>query len=288
MPRVAVIADSSACLPPALIERHGIGIVALGLTIDGVLHPDGSLTNAELFRLIEASQSAAQTTTATPGGFLEALEAARDCGAEAALVLTLSAQYSSGTFAVAQEAARLAREKLPGFEVRVVDTGGLAMTHGFAVLAAARVGEETGCLDRAAEAATSAGPGGRLLGSLETLRFLVKGGRVPWVVGWAASVLRIKPVLSFEDGSARSIGRPRTWAAARDEMLRRMEREVSRGEPLRVAVMHVEAPDRAHELANAVRDRFSPIELIEAEFTSVMAVHTGPGFAGIAWLKDEA
>ena len=57
----------------------------------------------------------------------------------------------------------------------------------------------------------------------------------------------------------------------------------ARGTPLRVAVMHADAPDRARQLAGLVRERLAPTELIITEFTSVMAVHTGPGFLGLAW-----
>lgn len=290
MGRVAIVADSSACLPSELIQRYGIGVVPLGLTIGGVLYADGSLTSAELFRLIEASHDGPKTASAAPGAFLEAFAREREAGASAALCLTLSAKFS-GTYGAAVEGARMASESLPGFEVRVVDTGGLAMAHGFAVLGAARVAEESGCLEEAAEAAARVGRAGRLLGSLETLRYLVKGGRVPWVVGWAASLLRIKPVLSFEDGRARSIGRPRTWAAAKERMLDEVGRwKVEGGRTgahgLRVAVMHVDAEERARELAGEVEERFGPEELLVTEFTSVMAAHTGPGFVGLAWVED--
>ena len=137
---------------------------------------------------------------------------------------------------------------------------------------------------RGCGAARRIGQAGQLLGALDTLRYLVKGGRVPWVVGWAASLLRIKPVLAFEDGSAKSIARPRTWAAAREQMLRRLSE--SAGDGLHAAVMHVDAPDRARELAGDVQARFHPAELLISEFTSVMAAHTGPGFVGLAFYRD--
>jgi predicted kinase len=47
--------------------------------------------------------------------------------------------------------------------------------------------------------------------------------------------------------------------------------------------MHADAADRAGELANRVLEKLAPAELVITEFTSVMAVHTGPGFLGLAW-----
>jgi len=286
MGRVAVVADSSACLPGELIEANRIAIVPLGLTIGRDLYPDGSLTNTELFERLTACRGGPRTASASPGAFLEAFAHQRDIGATDVLCLTLSARYS-GTYAAALDAAALAQDRLPGLQIRVVDTGGLAMTHGFAVLGAARAAEAGACLDEVADTARRIGEAGQLLGTLNTLRYLVKGGRVPWVVGWAASLLRIKPVLAFEEGSARSIGRPRTWAAASEQMLQTLVTGASGRGPLHAAVMHVDSPDRARELACEVETRFRPAELLVSEFTSVMAAHTGPGFVGLAFYRDD-
>lgn len=282
--RIAIVTDSSACLPAELIARYDIRIVPLGLVVDGQVYEDGALAAHDLFARIEASKRGGQTTTMAPAAFLAAFERAQGEGAGAVLCLTLSHAYS-GTHAAATGAADLARGALARLPIRVVDTNGLAMTHGFAVLAAARALEAGASLEDAATVAERTGASGRLIGTLDTLSYLVKGGRVPWAVGWAASALRIKPVLSFENGSARAIARPRTWARAKEHMLGEVERR-TKGGPLRIAAMHSGDPALASELASAVCERFHPAELICTEFTSVMAVHTGPGFIGLAFHED--
>src|SRR5258708_26005849 len=98
MGRVAIVADSSACLPGELIEANQIAIVPLGLTIGGEGYADGSLTNAELFERLIASRGGAQTASASPGAFLEAFARPRDAGAPAVLCPARSARFS-GTHA---------------------------------------------------------------------------------------------------------------------------------------------------------------------------------------------
>jgi len=51
--------------------------------------------------------------------------------------------------------------------------------------------------------------------------------------------------------------------------------------------MHAAEPERARELADRLRTRLAPEELLITEFTSAMAVHAGPGFIGIAWQTAE-
>jgi DegV family protein with EDD domain len=286
MPRVAIVADSSACLPPDLVRRYGINIVPLALLIDGAVIPDGSLTPAELFARLDAAKGRAQTSSPAPGEFIAAMSAARETGADAVLCLTLSAAYS-GTYSAAAMAKQLAVERLPGLDVQVVDTGGLATAHGFAVLAAARALDSGVSADEAGRIARDVGTRARLVGALETFRYLVKGGRVPWIVGWAASILRIRPVLVYEDGKARSFSRARTWNGAADRMLGYLHKKVSGAGPLHVAAMSTGEPERAEWLAERVRNEFRAAETMTAEFTSVMAVHTGPGFAGLAFYEGE-
>jgi len=107
---------------------------------------------------------------------------------------------------------------------------------------------------------------------------------VPWIVAWAASLLSLKPVLAFADGGVKSIARPRTWPAAKARLLSEV---LGARWPARVAVMHSAAPERAAELAEAVSEAMHPAELLITEFSSVMAVHTGPGFVGLAVCHDE-
>ncbi len=285
MTRTAVVTDSSACLPPHLAGELEIATVPLGLLIGDDVHPDGSLSSAELFRLADETKRPVRTTSPAPAQFLEAYRQARDAGADAVLCLTLSARFS-GTYESAITARGLAAEELPGLNVRVVDTGGLAMTHGFAVLAAARGLADGASPDAAVDHALRVAGRARLVGLLGTMRYLARGGRVPWIVHWAAQLLRIRPLLAFAEGGTRSIGRVRTEGKGLVRLLEYARAHSSGGE-LRAAVMHTGAPEAAQRLSEAVSHELAPAELLQTDFTSVMAVHTGPGFVGLAFYEDD-
>ena len=286
MPQIAIVADSSACLPAELIERYGIIIVPLSLLCDGEVFRDGAIPPREFYARLEAARQPPHTSSAAPGEFLEAFGGAHLRGAASVLCLTLSAAYS-GTHSAAVNARDLAARELPGVSVQVADTHGLAMTHGFAVLAAARAVDSGASLAEAAAIAEQVGSRGEMVGVLDTTRYLARSGRVPWIVHWAASLLRIKPVLAVADQQARAIARPRTMPKALDTIIDYVARRAAPGIPLHAAVMHADAPQRAEELAGRIRERFSPAELFLTEFTSVMGVHTGPGFVGVAFYREE-
>lgn len=285
MPKVTLVTDSSACLTADLAARHGIVVVPLAFLFDGDLHFDGALSGREFYALLKSCRRFPTTTSPAPGAFLEAFHQARGDGADAALCITLPSRYS-GTYSSAVNAAELARQEMPGFTVRVVDSGALAMCHGFAVLAAAHALDGGADLDEAAELAQAVGSQAHLIGVLDTTRYLAKSGRVPWIVHWAAAALSIKPVLSARGQEVKAIARARTLRAALDRLLLHLEQQAGAKGGLRVAVMHADALDTAQGLAERIRERWQPQELLITEFTSVMGIHSGPGFVGLAFYSE--
>jgi len=122
---------------------------------------------------------------------------------------------------------------------------------------------------------------------LDTLHYLVKGGRVPQAAGLVNSVLKIKPVFTLNQGEAHTVALPRTVEGAMKHILSMMKEKVVSRQSLRVAVMHADAADRALELKNRISAQFDCSELFITEFTPVMGVHTGPGLVGVAFCSDE-
>jgi len=286
MPGIAIVTDSSACLPDDLVERYSVRIVPLALLLGGTVFRDGDLSSEEFYARLRDQHQRATTAAPAPGEFLEAFRSARAGGGSAVLCLTLSSQYS-GTHSSAVNAADLAARELPGFEVHVFDTGGIAMTHGFAVLDAARAAAAGATLDETVAAANRASAGANLVGVLETTRYLARSGRVPWIVHFVTSLLHIKPVIASSAGRTGAIGRVRTITKGVELMIDYVQRRTSPGTALRLAVMHADAREKAELLAKRVRETLGPTELLITEFTSVMAVHTGPGFLGLAWQPIE-
>jgi DegV family protein with EDD domain len=265
--------------------QYGITVVPMALLIDGEIYHDGLLTPAEFRTKLESATRPPSTTTPAPGEFLEAFRTLHSHGHRSILCLTLSAAYS-GTHSVAVNAADMAMGEMVDLRVVVVDTGGLAMAHGFAVLAAARAAACGADLEGSEAAARTVASRAHLIGALDTMLYLAKGGRVPWIVHWAASMLQIKPVLVAYDGHVRSFGRPRTMKNALTRLVRYLEPRAGRPDKLHVAVAHYDSPERAAELAERVRAELNPAELFLTEFTPAMSVHAGPGFVGLAFYSD--
>lgn len=285
MPNIAIVTDSSACLPAEVAAAHGITVVPLTFLFDGEVYHDGSLPARDFYSLLRSSRKFPTTASPAPGAFLEAFRGAA-ARSDGLLCVTVPSTFS-GTYSSALNARELARQELPGFPIRVMDSHCLTMCHGFAVLAAARAAEKGGGLDEAEAAVNAVAKSAYLIGALDTMRFLAKSGRVPIVLHWAASLLDIKPVLAARGEDVHPIARVRTMRRAVSRLAGEVERRLDGQRMPHVAVMHADAPAVAEELAAVLRDRLQPAELLTCEFTSVMGAHAGPGFIGVAFYSGE-
>ena len=284
MSKIAIIADSSCCLPGDLRQRLGITVVPLSLQVDDKAFEDGELTTNTLFHMADSARSFPSTSAPSPGTFLGAF---RDSAkkADAVLCITLSARFS-GTYDAAVNAAKMMRLELPEFPIRVFDSHNLAMADGFVVLAAARAAADGVDLDRAEAAAETVSAQTHLLGVIDTMRYLAKSGRVPSVVHWASSVLQIKPIISARQEEVKALGKVRTKRRALSKLIKYIQQSVESGSVLHMAVMHSDALLEAETLAERLRRDFSPAELIVTEFTPVMGLHAGPGFLGVSFYSE--
>jgi len=284
--KVAVITDSVACLPPGLAEKYGIEVVPIELHFGDKLYRDGvDLSPTEFYTLFRQAEELPITTAALPGSFLEAYHKASRRAADI-LCISLSAKLS-GMFNSAQLAVERLDGALPNTTIRVLDCGTAAAAQGLVVLAAARAAASGEGLTDVIETAKGVMQRVRLFVMLDTLRYLVKGGRAPKVAALATSLLKIKPILTIINGEAHLVTNPRTTAGAMKRILKLMGQKIVTGQPLHVAVMHADAMDEAIVLKKQISSHFDCKEIFITEFTPVIGAHTGPGVIGVAFYSGE-
>jgi DegV family protein with EDD domain len=236
---------------------------------------DGAITSEDLFARADRTGITPKTASPPPGAFLDAFHRAQERGAQSALCLTLPVSFS-GTYAAA-----LAGADLADFPVRVVDTGAVAAVHGFAVLAAAHALAEGKCLDEAVEAAHGAARRSELVGVIDSMKYVARNGRVPWIAGQAASLLGIKPVVAFSGGRARLVDRTRTTSDGLHRIMKRIETSPCGLISVEAVVLHAAAPALAETLAEAAKEQLNVQAMRIAECSLAMAAHVGPGFVAL-------
>ena len=284
--RVAIVTDSTACIPPAVASEYSIEVVPLNLIFAGRTFVDGlSASTEEFYQVLRTSRSPPTTAATSPGTFLEHILRAGERAASV-LCVTVSAQFTA-IYDSAVQAAALARQERPELDVRVLDSRNATMAQGFMVIEAARAASGGADMDTVIARVEALMPRVGVLAMLDTLTYIARTGRVPGVLAWASSVLQVKPIVELRQRDIRLVSRARTRKRALERLLTIMEERARQGGPVHLCVHHTNTPQQALFLASQAQERLRPVELYVSELTQVMGVHTGPGFIAFAYYFEE-
>jgi len=286
MKKVAVVTDTTACIPQEQVTRYDIEIVPVQLIFEDRAYRDGiDISPTEFYALLRQANKLPTTSASSPDPYLEAYRKASQ-RAESILCLTEPSNFSA-MFNSALVAKEMAKTALSNVVIEVVDCATAAAGQGLVALAAAKVAASGKNLDEVMATAQDIMHRVNLFATLDTLHYLVKGGRVPQAAALVNSLLKIKPIFTLNHAEAHTVALPRTIPSAIKRMTKLMEKKVVTGQRLHVAVMHADVLDKAVALRNRIAAHFDCAELFITEFTPVMGVHTGPGLLGIAFYGED-
>jgi len=286
MAKLAIITDSACSIPQELQEEYQIAIVPMTFLLGETPYVDnGSLSWQEFHALLKSARRLPTTASAPPGAFLEAFREAYQRSSKEVLCTVTSSQLTA-SYSAACDGAALAGQEMADLRIKVIDSRCAAAALGFMVIAAARAAANGAALEEAANKAEALRPRLYMLGVLDTLEYLAKGGRVPQVAAWLFSLLQVKHIFQLHDGQISRLGAVRTKPRAVARLLKLAGERLQLQKPLHVAVFHTQAAQEAEELAEKVREEFRPAELLVSEFSQVMSIHTGPGLIGLAFYNE--
>ncbi|MGD0610158.1 MAG: DegV family protein [Anaerolineales bacterium] len=278
MQKIAVITDTDASLPLDLALKHAITQVPIAVQFgEKSFRAVYDIDDAETFRRIDQDSRLPTTAAPSPGQFAEAYRAAFEAGAESVLCFTVSSEVSA-THAAARDAAGM----FPDRTIRVVDTRSLTMGQGWMVLAAAEAVADGATIEEAIATAQDVGSRAHLFTALATLKYLAMSGRVGQVAAGIANVLNVKPILTIRDGRLDLLEQVRTQTKAWDRAIEHTV-EATGGKPVeRMSIVHVNALEAANQFEARLRAALDcPAEIIHAELTPGLSVHSGNGMVGV-------
>ncbi|HOF99797.1 MAG TPA: DegV family protein [Clostridia bacterium] len=193
-----IIADSTCDLTLAQANELNIEMLSLSVNFGEESYLDKrEITNEEFYEKLAAAPELPTTSLLSPGDFAAVFDAHPN---EELVVLTLSS-ILSGTY----QSAVLAKEASGRDDIYLVDTRTVCAALGLLVRRAAWMAREGSRAADIAAAIEALAARSRLIGVVDTLHNLVKGGRLGKVSGYVGGMLNIKPVLMIEDGAVKPI-----------------------------------------------------------------------------------
>lgn len=281
---IALVTDSTCDIPQEMIEKYSISVVPLTIVWGDQQYLDGiELTAEQFYQRLPNETKHPTTSQPSPQAFLDAYQRAADAGAQEILVFTISSAMS-GTIESARQAAS-------GFHlpVLIVDGKNNSLGLGWQVIAAARAREAGGGVDEMLAAAEQARRKMVYFVSLDTMEYLVKGGRIGGATRFLSSVLQIKPLISVNP--ATGVVAPSIPARSRPRAIEGLFKEffhqIDTTKPMHIAVLHNNAAEEAEQLFERVKSEYAPNELLMRLVSPVLGAHTGPRALGLCGYAED-
>ncbi len=283
MPNVAIVTDSCASIPESLVESLQIHRVPYYMHRGNhVLRDLVTVHRDSFYRWLPAARELPKTAAPGPGDYVALYE--RLVGEEDidGIVSVHMTSKGSAAYQAAKIAQSMVVETLPGLRLVVIDTLNVSMCQGWMAIEAARAALEGRSLASIVRLVQDMIPATRMIQTADTLKYLYMGGRIGRAKHLVGSLLSIKPLIGMEEGVIVPLGQARSRQQAYAKMVDMVEAVVGSGK-VKVACVHAAARDEAEKLGRLMEARLDVAELLVAELSPVLGVHTGPGTAGVCY-----
>jgi uncharacterized protein len=276
MGRIALVTDSTCDLREAERIKYVAAVVPLHIWLGGHSYLDRfDLDSAEFFTLFREAGQAAQSSQPSPGEFVNVYkDLLRDY--ESVISVHLSARLS-GT----SQAADMAAEAVDPLRVRVVDSRKVSAGVGLVVQAVGEAIASGKTLEEVAAIAENAADQTRVYGALPSLEVAVKGGRTSARTARFAGLVKLKPLVIFDDEGAVQIdGATLGYSRAMRAVAERVARFAS-GQAVRVAIAHADGPAAANYVRQRLHLLLGELDIPILEAGSVITSHVGLGTVAV-------
>ena len=279
---IRIITDSASDMSPA--EHPALRVLPLSVTFGTDVYMDGvDIDHQRFYEMLVERDELPKTGQVNPYAFSQTIAEAREAGDEA-VIITVGAKLS-GT----NQSARTALAEAPGGDVFVVDSNNVTLGERVLVEYALRLVDEGRSAAQIAAAVEAVRDRVVVIGLLETLEYLVRGGRLSAAAGAVGTLLNVKPVVAAEDGLIVQLGKARGSKNGRNLLNQKVEKAggVDFSMPLALgytglsdAVLKKYIEDSAALWAGHTEGELS-IHTIGA----TIGIHVGPGAVAVAFFR---
>ncbi len=281
MAKVKVITDTGSDLPNEICTSLNISTVPLKIRFGEKEYLDKfELTNEKFWELCLKGGDLPQTAAPSAGQFQAAYGEAKAQGFESVICITLSSELS----ATYQSALIAAKEVQGEIDVTVIDSRCATIGEGSLVIHAAQLAQADVPYPQIVSEINDKVSKVKLFGTLDTLDFLKRGGRIGAAAALLGSLLSFKPLIEIRSGLVEPDGRQRTRAKA----LAYLRDRVSSFSPIsHVGVAHANAPDIDDFIEKLSEQTHVPIdEITVTSIGPVIGTHAGPRTLGVTFWVD--
>jgi DegV family protein with EDD domain len=276
MSSIKIVTDSTADIPPHLVEELDIEIVPLLLHIDNHIYRANIDISTEQFYMLLQDGYHALSSSAPSAIVFEQLYRRLAIEHDHIFSIHLSSRlgeiYRSTTQACAKLPASLTR-------IELIDSKSASMGLGTVVIAAARAAKEGAGPGEVRQLINAMMQHTHVVFFVDTMEYLEMSGQLTLASSVISSMQRIKPLMILDDGEIVPYERTRTRAKAIEGLYTFIE---DFPQVKDVTVLYATTPEDVEKLLDKVEPVFPRDKVQIAQFSPSTAIHLGPGAMGVS------
>ena len=283
MKKIAIVTDSNSGITQEMGKSMGIYVIPMPFFIDGELFlEDITLTQEEFYKRL-GDNSDISTSQPSPG---EVMECWDELLKEYDEIVHIP--MSSGLSSTCHAAQSLSQE-YEG-KVCVVDNQRISVTQKQSVEDAIVLRDAGKSASEIKEILEAEKLQASIYITVDTLKYLKKGGRVPPAAAALGTVLNLKPVLQIQGEKLDAFSKVRGWKAAKRTMLKAIETDLEERfsevrEDMVLGMAYTCSKEEAQEWKQEIAEKFPEYEIVEGPLSLSVACHIGPGAMAVTCMK---
>jgi len=273
--KIGIVTDSSADIPAELAHKMGINVVPLYVRFgDDIFRERVTITDEQFYDKLINGPIHPVTIQPSPQDFVEVY---KKLAAESDAIISI---HISSKLSGTDNSALLAKSMLENAcPITVIDSQFISVSLGLIVLMAAEAAQKGKDLDEILAMVNNAIPKTQLFGLLDTLKYLLMGGRIGKAKALVGSLLGVKPILALKGGEVVPSAQARNRAKGIDRLLDDLKKIP---DVVDIAVAHSTTPDDAQKLASQISTIVKDVPVRIVRLGTTLGVHIGPGALFIA------
>ena len=282
MKKIAIVTDSNSGITQEMGKTMGIHVIPMPFFIDGELFlEDITLTQEEFYKRL-GEDSDISTSQPSPG---EVMECWDELLKEYDEIVHIP--MSSGLSSTCHAAQSLSQE-YEG-KVCVVDNQRISVTQKQSVEDAIVLRDAGKSASEIKEILEAEKLQASIYITVDTLKYLKKGGRVTPAAAALGTVLNLKPVLQIQGEKLDAFSKVRGWKAAKRTMLKAIEKDLNDRfdvrEDMVLGMAYTCSKEEAQEWKQEIAEKFPEYEIVEGPLSLSVACHIGPGAMAVTCMK---
>ena len=283
MGKIAIVTDSNSGITQDRGNELGIYVLPMPFFIDGELYFEDITLSQEQFYEKLGADSDISTSQPSPGNVMELWEKVLQENDEIVCI-----PMSSGLSSTCATATSIAAEYKG--RVQVVDNQRISVTQEQSVYDAMTLRDQGMNAKEIKEILEKEKFQSSIYITVDTLKYLKKGGRITPAAAAIGTVLNLKPVLQIQGEKLDAYAKVRGWKAAKKTMLNAIEKDLNERfadvkEQMVLGMAYTCTKEEAQEWKQEIMDRFPGYDIVEGPLSLSVACHIGPGAMAVTCMK---